>query len=239
LVGGGSGTGIQRSPVRHQLADGAFSQAHLPGAPGPPSGRRFLGPLELFWSSLGAKNSRLSVRRGLHLAGPPAGASGRGTLSPLRQQRRMLIFYPNPGQPFSGAVRQAAGKRWRPPIGVCSANRTTSPAASSLLGVIATSGGLSFLAWPTFVLNMSARSKKSVSVIEAAGKESAPTSPIPGATAPEPPECDPYFSNNVIQVAKGRAWADVFLQTYALGSNEPMGLYNAETFRNLIKDGPS
>jgi poly(3-hydroxybutyrate) depolymerase len=78
-----------------------------------------------------------------------------------------------------------------------------------------------------------------IRAIDGSGQESAPTSPLPGATAPQPPGCDPYFSDNVTHVGKGRALPDIFLSTRALGSNDLMGLYNTDTFSHLIKEGLS
>ena len=69
------------------------------------------------------------------------------------------------------------------------------------------------------------------------------TSPLasstPGATAPVPPECDPYFSDNVDHHIKGRAYPILLIKTYALGSNHLLGWYSRSHFSHLIKDGPS
>jgi hypothetical protein len=72
---------------------------------------------------------------------------------------------------------------------------------------------------------------------EQSGMESAPTNPVPGTTAPAPPACDPYFSDNVTHVGEGRAY--LFLgYARALGSRDMMGLYSPDDFSHLIKNGP-
>jgi poly(3-hydroxybutyrate) depolymerase len=71
------------------------------------------------------------------------------------------------------------------------------------------------------------------------GQESPPTSAMPGTTAPEPPACDPYFSNNVIHVMKLRAFADVLDDTWAAGSVEWMGRYDVNESSQLIKERPA
>jgi poly(3-hydroxybutyrate) depolymerase len=44
-------------------------------------------------------------------------------------------------------------------------------------------------------------------------------------TRPRPPACDPYFSDNVTHVRRGRAYV-AWGWTYARGSHEPMGLWS-------------
>lgn len=78
-----------------------------------------------------------------------------------------------------------------------------------------------------------------ISAIGQSSQESAPTSPISGATAPPPPACDPYFSDNPRHVTKLRALPYLFIYARALGSNDTMGLNNADTFSHLLKEGPA
>jgi hypothetical protein len=77
-----------------------------------------------------------------------------------------------------------------------------------------------------------------ISAIDGSGYESAPTSPVPGATAPEPPACDPYFSDNFTHVNKHRA-DPVGLKVEARGSGDLMGLLSANVFKQLIQVQPS
>ena len=58
---------------------------------------------------------------------------------------------------------------------------------------------------------------------------------MPGATAPEPPDCDPYFSDNFVHHIKYRAYPILFIKTYALGSNHPMGWYAVTISAILLK----
>jgi poly(3-hydroxybutyrate) depolymerase len=69
------------------------------------------------------------------------------------------------------------------------------------------------------------------------GMESAPTNPVSGTTAPAPPACDPYFSDNIRHVGEGRAYPYLGY-TWALGSGDMMGLYSADEFTQLIKNAP-
>jgi hypothetical protein len=69
------------------------------------------------------------------------------------------------------------------------------------------------------------------------GLESAPTGEVPGLTAPTPPTCDPYFSNNVVHVNKFRAYT-ILGDTWALGSNDQMGLFTVFNLSQLTKDAP-
>jgi poly(3-hydroxybutyrate) depolymerase len=55
-------------------------------------------------------------------------------------------------------------------------------------------------------------------------------------TARTPPPCDPYFSDNVTHVNRGRA-AVAWGRTYALGSGEPMGWWNVWVDTALRRDG--
>ncbi len=66
--------------------------------------------------------------------------------------------------------------------------------------------------------------------------ESPRTSPITVTTSPNPPACNPFFSNNITHVAMGRAyiWGT---DTFAMGTGEPMGSYSADVFAHLIKQG--
>ncbi len=54
-------------------------------------------------------------------------------------------------------------------------------------------------------------------------------------TRPQPPPCDPYFSDNVTHVAHGRAWA-WFGLTVARGSWDFMGLWNPRVETALYRD---
>jgi hypothetical protein len=69
------------------------------------------------------------------------------------------------------------------------------------------------------------------------GLESAQTGEVPGLTAPTPPTCDPYFSNNVVHVNKFRAYT-ILGDTWALGSNDQMGLFTVFNLSQLTKDAP-
>ena len=75
-----------------------------------------------------------------------------------------------------------------------------------------------------------------VSALDPSNLESPPTGPIPGATASQPPACDPYFSDNVTHVAKFRA-LPALGNTFAWGSNDEMGPYTNGNFSHLIKEG--
>ena len=57
------------------------------------------------------------------------------------------------------------------------------------------------------------------------------------ATVPDPPACDPYFSNNDIHVMKPRAFPDMLDDTWAVGSIEWMGRYDVNESSQLIKEG--
>ena len=75
-----------------------------------------------------------------------------------------------------------------------------------------------------------------LTAVNQSGVESAPTSAVAGATAPAPPACDPYFSNNVTHVASLRAyWFGLFAR--AVGSNNNLGLNTTTTFSQLMKEG--
>jgi poly(3-hydroxybutyrate) depolymerase len=74
-----------------------------------------------------------------------------------------------------------------------------------------------------------------VSALDPSNLESPPTSPIPGATASQPPACDPYFSDNVTHFGKLRAWVALG-NTFALGSNDQMGPYTDHNFSQLTKE---
>ena len=75
-----------------------------------------------------------------------------------------------------------------------------------------------------------------LTAVNQSGAESAPTSTVAGTTAPEPPACDPYFSNNVTHVASLRAyWYGLF--AIAVGSNDSLGLNTDTTFSQLMKSG--
>jgi hypothetical protein len=78
---------------------------------------------------------------------------------------------------------------------------------------------------------------QSRAIDEKSGQESAPTGPISALTPVEPPKCDPYFSNNVMHVWKLRAFSPNLIDTFAAVSVESMGLYNDNTFTQLMKDG--
>jgi poly(3-hydroxybutyrate) depolymerase len=68
------------------------------------------------------------------------------------------------------------------------------------------------------------------------GMESAPTNPVSGLTAPALPACDPYFSDNFRHVQQGRAYQWLG-DTRALGSNEAMGPYSPNEFKQLTRNG--
>jgi hypothetical protein len=73
--------------------------------------------------------------------------------------------------------------------------------------------------------------------VSQSGMESAPTSTVLQATTPEPPPCDPYFSNNVTHELKLRAYGYGFFWSRAVGSNDDLGLNNVVTFSQLMKRG--
>ena len=75
-----------------------------------------------------------------------------------------------------------------------------------------------------------------IRAIDASGQESAPTNVIAAATPATPPACDPYFSNNAMHWASGRALPDVLGNVYALGSGDAMG--SLTDLSHLIKVGP-
>lgn len=77
-----------------------------------------------------------------------------------------------------------------------------------------------------------------ISAVNSVGQESAKASPISGTTAAQPVACDPYFSNNLRHVAEARARVDLAGKVRALGSNDNMGAYSQNVFRQLDKDGP-
>jgi hypothetical protein len=77
-----------------------------------------------------------------------------------------------------------------------------------------------------------------ISAVNSVGNESARTSSIPGTTAAQRVACDPYFSNNLMHVAEARARVDLTGKVRALGSNNNMGAYSQNVFRQLDKDGP-
>ena len=77
-----------------------------------------------------------------------------------------------------------------------------------------------------------------ISAVNSVGNESARTSSIPGTTAAQRVACDPYFSNNLVHVAEARARVDLTGKVRALGSNNNMGAYSQNVFRQLDKDGP-
>lgn len=64
--------------------------------------------------------------------------------------------------------------------------------------------------------------------------ESADSAVVSRATAATPASCDPYYRDNYTHTVEGRAYA-LFGETYANGSNNPMGLWNVVTQTNLIQ----
>ena len=78
-----------------------------------------------------------------------------------------------------------------------------------------------------------------VRAIDAQGAESAPTQ-LAAATAPEPPACDPYFSDNSPHVILLRAYP-VFvtggITAEAVGNGEAMGPLSPAVYSQLIKVG--
>ena len=76
-----------------------------------------------------------------------------------------------------------------------------------------------------------------LTAVNQSGMESAPTSAVTATTAPQPPACDPYFSNNVTHVASLRAYWYGLLFARAVGSNDNLGLNTTTTFSQLMKEG--
>lgn len=74
-------------------------------------------------------------------------------------------------------------------------------------------------------------------VEQGSNAESPPTSPISVTTAPAPPPCSPYFSNNVVHHWNLRAYSPWGYETYAVGTADSMGPYNIYTYSHLIKEG--
>lgn len=59
---------------------------------------------------------------------------------------------------------------------------------------------------------------------------------VAARTLRAPTACDPYFSDNVTHVRRGRAWVS-WGRTYAMGSGEPMGWWNALVDTPLRREG--
>ena len=78
-----------------------------------------------------------------------------------------------------------------------------------------------------------------VKAVDQFGNESGPTGTVAAVTTAQPPACDPYFSDNVTHILKGRAYPYLVLWTRAWGSNDDMGSNNDSTFTELIKEGPA
>lgn len=77
-----------------------------------------------------------------------------------------------------------------------------------------------------------------IRAIDGSGQESAPTNAITVATAPAPPACDPYFSDNRTHVLRLRAVPNLDLtRALAVGSLEDMGPLTDHDFSHLIKKG--
>lgn len=76
-----------------------------------------------------------------------------------------------------------------------------------------------------------------IRAVDASNQESAPTGPISKATVSKAPACQPYFSDNETHVAQGRAFV-LGTTTYALGTNNFMGPFDKDTYRQLTKEGP-
>lgn len=64
--------------------------------------------------------------------------------------------------------------------------------------------------------------------------ESPDSAVVSRATSATPASCDPYYRDNYTHTVEGRAYA-AFGETYADGSNDPMGLWNVSTQTNLIE----
>jgi hypothetical protein len=76
-----------------------------------------------------------------------------------------------------------------------------------------------------------------VTALDQTSVESAPSNPISGGTASQPPACDPYFSDNKKHVLKLRATTNG-LNTFAVGSLDPMGPFTDQDFSQLMKESP-
>jgi poly(3-hydroxybutyrate) depolymerase len=77
-----------------------------------------------------------------------------------------------------------------------------------------------------------------VTAIDGMGTESAPSSVTSVTTAAAPPFCDPWYSDNVTHSSYGRAYV-LYGLTYALGSNNRMGLWSTTVSTALRKSGSS
>ena len=77
-----------------------------------------------------------------------------------------------------------------------------------------------------------------ITAIDASNHESAPTNPVSATTAPDPPGCDPYLSNNQTHVDLGRAIPGIN-DTLAMGSWDPMGPLSTNVFTQLIRELPA
>ncbi|MBI2312573.1 MAG: fibronectin type III domain-containing protein [Betaproteobacteria bacterium] len=66
--------------------------------------------------------------------------------------------------------------------------------------------------------------------------ERAESATVPARTAGPAPACDPYFTDNLTHVNRGRAYV-LWGRAYAIGSNEPMGWWNVFTETALVKEG--
>ena len=75
-----------------------------------------------------------------------------------------------------------------------------------------------------------------ISAVDGSSVEKTVTDPVPGATASEPPACDPYFSDNATHVLKERAKPVGLTKAKARGSNDPMGLLTSS--KQLIQVQP-
>jgi hypothetical protein len=75
-----------------------------------------------------------------------------------------------------------------------------------------------------------------IGAVNGSSVEKVVTDPVSGATASEPPACDPYFSDNATHVLKDRAKLVGLTKAKARGSNDPMGLLTGS--KELIQVQP-
>jgi hypothetical protein len=80
-----------------------------------------------------------------------------------------------------------------------------------------------------------------VSALDGSNQESAQTGPAHKKTASNPKTCNPYFSNNLVHVQMGRAFAGLdgtgHVVARAVGSLEILGPIDEDHFSQLLKDG--
>lgn len=77
-----------------------------------------------------------------------------------------------------------------------------------------------------------------ISAVDGSGQESALAGPVHENTAPTPPACDPYYSDNVTHWNKHRADRVGVTKVKAHGSGDPMGRLDPDVSKQLIQVQP-